>query len=86
MNCEYHFCNYLGQNIYVAFTIDVFVRTYCWLACQPGIAYRFGTNALEQLIMRRQETDKLIHHSDHGSQYLSIRYTKFDRSPCSNFC
>lgn len=54
MNCEYHFCNDLGQNVYVAFTIDVFVRTCCWLAYQPGIAYRFGTDALEQRIKRQQ--------------------------------
>ncbi len=33
-------------------------------------------DALEQALWSRQETKGLIHHSDRGSQYLSIRYTE----------
>ena len=33
-------------------------------------------DALEQALWARRETNALIHHSDHGSQYLSIRYTE----------
>ncbi|MFC3170454.1 DDE-type integrase/transposase/recombinase, partial [Paracoccus fontiphilus] len=38
----------------------------------------FVLDALNQAICQRtpSETDKLIHHSDRGSQYLSIRYTE----------
>ena len=35
-----------------------------------------GHDALEQALWARRETNGLIHHSDHGSQYLSIRYTE----------
>lgn len=33
-------------------------------------------DALEQALHARQAQGGLIHHSDHGSQYLSIRYTE----------
>ncbi len=38
----------------------------------------FVLDALNQAICQRtpSEADKLIHHSDRGSQYLSIRYTE----------
>ena len=33
-------------------------------------------DALEQALWARRDTDGLIHHSDRGSQYLSIRYSE----------
>ncbi len=33
-------------------------------------------DALEQALWSRKKVKGLIHHSDHGSQYLSIRYTE----------
>jgi transposase InsO family protein len=33
-------------------------------------------DALEQALHARTVTDELVHHSDRGSQYLSIRYTE----------
>jgi transposase InsO family protein len=33
-------------------------------------------DALEQALWARQVTDSLIHHSDHGSQYIAIRYSE----------
>jgi putative transposase len=33
-------------------------------------------DALEQALYARTGTEGLVHHSDHGSQYLSIRYTE----------
>ena len=33
-------------------------------------------DALEQAIWARGKSDGLIHHSDRGSQYLSVRYTE----------
>ena len=33
-------------------------------------------DALEQALYSRTDTDALVHHSDCGSQYLSIRYTE----------
>lgn len=33
-------------------------------------------DALEQALYARRDTKGLVHHSDHGPQYLSIRYTE----------
>lgn len=33
-------------------------------------------DALEQALWARRDTDGLVHHSDRGSQYLSIRYSE----------
>ena len=33
-------------------------------------------DALEPALWSRPDTDGLVHHSDRGSQYLSIRYTE----------
>ncbi len=35
----------------------------------------FALDALEQAIHARRPSEKLIHHSDRGVQYLSIKYT-----------
>lgn len=49
---------------------------YCRLAGQPTIHTDLVFDALEQALWARRETSELIHHSDHGSQYLPIRYTE----------
>ena len=36
----------------------------------------FTLDALNQALWARQVTEKLIHHSDRGSQYLAISYTE----------
>ncbi|KAF0177514.1 MAG: transposase ORFB, partial [Nitrospirae bacterium] len=33
-------------------------------------------DALEQALWSRRDTEGLVHHSDRGSQYLSIRYSE----------
>ena len=48
-----------------------------WLAREPHGQCGFVLDALEQAIhQRRPAQDKLVHHSDRGSQYLSIKYTE----------
>jgi transposase InsO family protein len=67
-----------GQGfVYVAFVIDVFARRIVgWRASRTANA-GFVLDALEQAIhQRRPAQDKLVHHSDRGSQYLSIKYTE----------
>ena len=49
---------------------------HCRLASQSVIAYRLVLDALEQALWARRDTKGLVHHSDRGSQYLSIRYTE----------
>ena len=63
--------------VYVAFIIDVFSRMIVgWKASTTAHA-EFVLEALDQaLYARRPAKDKLIHHSDRGSQYLSIKYTE----------
>ena len=63
--------------VYVAFVIDVFARRIVgWRASRTAHA-GFVLDALEQAIhQRRPAQDQLVHHSDRGSQYLSIRYSE----------
>jgi transposase InsO family protein len=62
--------------VYVAFVIDVFARRIVgWRVSRTQTA-GFVLDALEQALHARRPTDSLIHHSDRGSQYVSIRYTE----------
>ena len=61
---------------YVAFVIDVFARRIVgWRVSRTATA-GFFLDALEQAVNQRQPASGLTHHSDRGSQYLSIRYTE----------
>jgi putative transposase len=64
--------------VYVAFVIDVYARYIVgWRVSRTAHA-GFVLDALEQAIHDRRPMNKgvLIHHSDRGSQYLSIKYTE----------
>jgi putative transposase len=64
--------------VYVAFVIDVYARYIVgWRVSRTAHA-GFVLDALEQAIHDRKPVNKggLIHHSDRGSQYLSIKYTE----------
>nr|WP_154394717.1 IS3 family transposase [Burkholderia pseudomallei] len=64
--------------LYVAFVIDVFARRIVGWRVSSSMTTDFVLDALEQaLYARRPEDDgTLIHHSDRGSQYVSIRYSE----------
>ena len=64
--------------LYVAFVIDVFARRIVGWQVSDSMRTDFVLDALEQaLYARRPERDgALIHHSDRGSQYVSIRYSE----------
>jgi putative transposase len=64
--------------LYVAFVIDVFARRIVGWRVSPSMRTDFVLDALEQALYARQpERDQsLIHHSDRGSQYVSIRYSE----------
>lgn len=64
--------------VYVAFVIDVFARKIVGWRVATSMTTGFVLDALNQAICQRapSEADKLIHHSDRGSQYLSIKYTE----------
>ena len=64
--------------VYVAFVIDVFARRIVGWRVSTSMTTGFVLDARNQAICQRapSEADKLIHHSDRGSQYLSIKYTE----------
>ena len=62
--------------VYVAFVVDVFSRYIVGWRVSRSMKTELVLDALEQAIWARKETKNLIHHSDRGSQYLSIRYTE----------
>ena len=64
--------------LYVAFVIDVFARRIVGWRVSSSMRTDFVLDALEQALYARQpERDQsLIHHSDRGSQYVSIRYSE----------
>ena len=63
--------------VYVAFVIDVFARRIVGWRVSSSLVTDFVLNALEQAIYDRcgEKNDGLVHHSDRGTQYLSMRYT-----------
>jgi len=62
--------------VYVAFIIDVFARVIVGWRVSRSLQTDLVFDALEQALWSRRDIKGLIHHSDRGSQYLSIRYTE----------
>jgi putative transposase len=64
--------------VYVAFVIDTFSRRIVGWRVSSSLKTDLALDALEQAICERDEArkDRLVHHSDRGVQYLSIRYTE----------
>ena len=62
--------------VYVAFIVDVFSRRIVGWRVSTSIKTDLVLDALEQAIHARGKSDDLIHHSDRGTQYLSIRYSE----------
>ena len=62
--------------VYVSFVIDVFSRAIVGWRASSSRRTDLALDALEQAIHMRGKSDGLVHHSDRGKQYLSIRYTE----------
>lgn len=64
--------------LYVAFVVDVFARRIVGWRVSSSMSTDFVLDALEQALYARQpgQDEALIHHSDRGSQYVSIRYSE----------
>jgi len=62
--------------VYVAFVIDVFSRMIVGWRVSCSMSAELTLDALEQALWAREVKGQLIHHSDRGSQYLSIRYSE----------
>jgi putative transposase len=63
---------------YVAFVIDAFSRMIVGWRVATTLRASLALDALEMAVWARQDTglDGLVHHSDRGVQYLSVRYTQ----------
>lgn len=63
---------------YVSFIVDCYARTIVGWQASHSLRTDLCLDALEQAVWARQAEglDGLVHHSDQGVQYLSIRYTE----------
>jgi len=68
-----------GGFAYVAFVIDAFSKMITGWKAAGHLRTSLALDALEMAVSARlrsgQQVAGVIHHSDHGSQYLAIRYT-----------
>jgi len=62
--------------VYVAFVVDVYSRFIVGWRVLKHMRTDLVLDALEQALWLRGKPQGVIHHSDHGSQYLSIRYSE----------
>jgi putative transposase len=64
--------------VYVAFVIDTYARRIVGWRASSSLRSDLALDALEQALYDRplSDGDRLVHHSDRGVQYLSIRYTE----------
>ena len=62
--------------VYAAFVLDAYSRFIVGWRVSASLRTDLALDALEQALWaRRPDPGRLVHHSDRGSQYLSIRYT-----------
>jgi len=65
--------------VYVAFVVDVFSRMVVGWQASRSLRSDLAIDALEMAVHNRSRTDSLeglVHHSDRGVQYLSVRYSE----------
>ncbi len=62
--------------VYAAFVIDAFARRIVGWRVSRSLSAELTLDALEQALYARPDLEQLVHHSDRGGQYLSIRYTE----------
>ena len=63
--------------VYVAFVIDVYARRIVGWRASRSASAGFVLDALEQALHARRPLDGgLVHHSDRGVQYVSIKYSE----------
>jgi len=74
---DFTYCRTAVGFVYVAFIIDVFARYIVGWQVSASPNTKLVLDALEQaLAARNPDRDRLVHHSDRGVQYLSIKYSE----------
>ena len=66
---------YVATWVGFAFVVDVFSRAIVGWRVSSSLRSDLALDALEQALHQRSPSEALVHHSDRGVQYLSIRYT-----------
>jgi putative transposase len=76
--CDIIYVRTWSGYVYVSFIIDCFARMIVGWQASRSPRTDLTLDALEQAIWARKNEGlgELVHHSDRGSQYLSIRYTE----------
>ena len=70
-------CAHLAGFVYVSFVFDAYSRFIVGWQIANNLRTDLALDALEMALwQRKSDLDGLIHHSDRGVQYLSIRYTE----------
>ena len=62
--------------LFLAAVMDLFSRAIVGWRVSSSLRSDLALDALEQALHARPHTEGLVHHSDRGVQYLSIRYTE----------
>ncbi len=75
---DFTYCSTWQGWLYVAFVIDAYSKRIVGWRASSSMTTDFVLDALEQAVYDRRpsEADGLVHHSDRGSQGVSIRYTE----------
>lgn len=60
--------------LYLAVVLDCFSRRIVGFAIEDNLRAELVVDALEQALQRRRPRGRLIHHSDQGSQYVSLAF------------
>ena len=76
--CDITYVKSHSGMVYAAFVFDCFARMIVGWQASRSLRTDLCLDALEQAVWARRDEglDELVHHSDRGSQYLSIRYTE----------
>jgi putative transposase len=74
---DFTYCATWSGMVYVAFVIDVYSRRIVGWRTSTSMTTDLPLDALEMAIWARDDRiENLVHHSDRGTQYTSIRYTE----------
>ena len=66
--------------LYLALAMDIWSRRIVGWSMGPNITAELADEALKMALARRNPPEGCIHHSDHGSQYVSLLLSKTMRS------
>lgn len=73
---DFTYVKTLSGWVYTAFIIDVYARAIVGWKVSNRMTTQLVLDAFEQALCQRKDRGGVIHHSDRGTQYLSIKFTE----------